>query len=264
LELFSLSKCILITGASSGIGKSLAFEAASRGYKPILVARSFEKLQLISCEINSKFGVSAACYHLDVSDVKAVSEIFKIIVNDHEKVDVLVNNAGYGIFDYLDESSLTDIKGMIDVNVVGLIACSKEIIPHFIRNGRGHIINVASIAGKLATPKASVYAATKHAVIGFTNALRLELSDKNIFVTAVNPGPIRTNFFSIADKEGMYAKSMERMMLDPDDVAKEIINCIEKPRRELNLPFWMGWGAKLYQLSPALFEKLAGRSLKRK
>jgi short-subunit dehydrogenase len=153
---------------------------------------------------------------------------------------------------------------MIDVNVVGLIACSKQIIPHFIKNGRGHIINVASLAGKLATPKASVYAATKHAVLGFTNALRMELMDKNIFVTAVNPGPIRTNFFNIADKEGVYAKNMERMMLDPNDVAKAIINCIERPKRELNLPFWMGWGAKLYQLSPTLFELIAGKNLRMK
>ena len=99
---------------------------------------------------------------------------------------------------------------------------------YMLKENKGHIINIASQAGKLATPKSSGYSASKHAVLGFTNSLRMELAKTDIYVTAVNPGPIQTNFFSIADQSGNYEKSAEKT-----------VNIIGKPKREVNLPKWM-------------------------
>ena len=133
-----------------------------------------------------------------------------------------------------------------------------------IERNTGHIINIASQAGKLATPKSSGYAATKHAVLGFTNSLRMELAKTNIFISAVNPGPIETNFFNTADKSGNYVKSVKKFMLKSDYVAEKIIQLMIHPKRELNLPRWMNLGSVLYNLFPSISEKLTGRLLDKK
>ena len=107
---------------------------------------------------------------------------------------------------------------------------------HYDESKSGHIINIASQAGKIATPKSSVYSATKHAVLGYTNSLRMELSDFQIKVTAVNPGPIGTDFFTIADESGTYAKSVQRYILKPEYVAKKVVDAMLTSTREINLP----------------------------
>lgn len=128
----------------------------------------------------------------------------------------------------------------------------------------GHIINIASQAGKIATPKSSVYAATKHAVLGFTDSLRMEAEQHGIFVTAVNPGPIRTNFFHIADQSGEYVKNVERWMLSPEKVAKRVVSIMMTPTREVNMPRWMNIGSQLYRLFPSVVEKVGKRAFFKK
>ncbi|WP_373315032.1 SDR family NAD(P)-dependent oxidoreductase [Robertmurraya siralis] len=249
---------IVITGASSGIGEKVARMVAERGARPILLARSTEKLAEICEQVNERTTVGAFYYQLDVSNVEEVKIVFQKILQEVGHIDILLNNAGFGIFESLQEANFADIEKMFRVNVLGLIACTMEVLPVMINANRGHIINVASQAGKLATPKSSGYAATKHAVLGFTNSLRMELLKTNIFVSAVNPGPIETNFFSIADKSGNYVKNVKRMMLKSDYVAEQIIKLMMNPKRELNLPRWMNMGSTLYNLFPNLAEKLTG------
>jgi uncharacterized protein len=153
---------------------------------------------------------------------------------------------------------------MFGVNVVGLIACTSMVLPMMRENRSGHIINIASQAGKIATPKSSIYSATKHAVLGYTNSLRMELSDLHITVTAVNPGPIETNFFNIADEEGTYVKSVERYMLKPEFVARKVVDAMLTGTREINLPRWMNAGSILFALFPRLFERVGKRVLNKK
>jgi len=153
---------------------------------------------------------------------------------------------------------------MFSVNVIGLIACTSMVLPAMRQQQSGHIINIASQAGKIATPKSSVYSATKHAVLGYTNSLRMELSDFNITVTAVNPGPIDTNFFTIADENGTYVKSVKRYMLKPDYVAKKVVDSMLTSTREINLPQWMNLGSIMFALFPRLFEKVGKRALNKK
>ncbi len=256
-------KTIVITGASSGIGLVIAKDVAIRGDVPILVARSTEKLQKLSEDILETTGIVAPYFTLDVSDSNAVTKTFEQILREH-KVDVLINNAGYGVFDALVDARIEDIIGMFQVNVLGLIACTKAVLPSMLDRNKGHIINIASQAGKLATPKSSIYSATKHAVLGMTNSLRMELKGTNIHVSAVNPGPIKTAFFDRADQTGSYKKNVEKYMLDASYVSKKVIDLVDHPKREINLPYWMGIGTKFYQIFPKTFEKLAGKMLNQK
>jgi short-subunit dehydrogenase len=128
----------------------------------------------------------------------------------------------------------------------------------------GHIINIASQAGKIATPKSSVYSATKHAVLGYTNSLRMELADSNVYVTAVNPGPIATNFFNIADEKGTYVKNVKKFMLQPEYVAKKVVDAMLTRTREINLPRWMNMGSVIFTLFPRLFERLGKKAFNQK
>ncbi len=257
-------KNIIITGASSGVGRSLAEKCAASGANVILLARRLDVLKEIQTDLQSRYSVSVMIFKLDVSDTDEVKIVFEQIINEIGQIDVLVNNAGYGLFRTAHETSIEVVKGMFAVNVIGLISCTNMVLPVMLKQGKGHIINIASQAGKIATPKSSAYAATKHAVLGFTNSLRMEVSDQNIYVTAVNPGPIQTNFFSIADETGAYAKNVKRYMITPDFVANKILNAMLTNRREINLPRWMNAGSILFALFPRLFEKAGKPFLSKK
>ncbi len=258
------NKNIIITGASSGIGEKVALKAAERGARPILLARSIDKLEVLCEKINEKTSADCMFHQVDVSETYQVIEVFKKILDEVGYVDILLNNAGFGVFDAFHEAKLEDVEKMFDVNVIGLMACTKQVLPSMLERNTGHIVNIASQAGKLATAKSSGYAATKHAVLGFTNALRMELSDANIHVSAVNPGPIETNFFTVADQTGNYVKNVKKYMLQSDEVAEKIVQLMEHPKRELNLPKWMNMGSVLYNLFPTAADKLAGKFLNKK
>ncbi|WP_062356075.1 SDR family NAD(P)-dependent oxidoreductase [Bacillus kwashiorkori] len=258
------NKNIVITGASSGIGEKVAVQVAKLGARPVLLARSTEKLQQLSEDINRNYNVGSIYYSLDVSNKVQVEQVFQQILLDIGKIDVLLNNAGFGMFETFSDAKLENIEKMFQVNVIGLMACTKAVLPSMVENNSGHIINIASQAGKLATAKSSGYAATKHAVLGFTNSLRMELANTNIYISAVNPGPIETNFFTIADKSGTYVSNVRKYMLTADYVADKIVRLMLRPKRELNLPRWMNVGSILYNLFPSIADKLVGNLLNRK
>lgn len=259
-----INKNIVITGASSGIGEMVAIKVAELGARPILLARSVNKLQMISERINQQTNAQSLYYQLDVGNIEQVQVVFQQIYNEVGSIDILLNNAGFGVFDTFLEADFADLENMFQINVLGLMACTKEVLPNMLEKNSGHIINIASQAGKLATAKSSGYAATKHAVLGFTNSLRMELRGTNIHVSAVNPGPIATSFFDVADKSGNYVKSVKKYMLKPDYVADQIVKLMIHPKRELNLPRWMNTGSVLYNLFPNLADKLVGNLLNKK
>ncbi|MFT8316924.1 MAG: SDR family oxidoreductase [Sporolactobacillus sp.] len=256
-------KLIVITGASSGVGYAAAHLFAERGSRVILLARNASRLADLEREIRRK-RQQAASFVLDVTDGAAVSRIFSQIMREFGIPDLLINCAGIGIFQSFDEMDRQVMDKMVAVNFVGLMACTRAVLPAMLARGRGHLVNIASIAGKLATPKAAVYAATKHAVMGFSDGLRLEIADQGVRVTVINPGPIRTPFMKRADPEGDYAKHAGRYMLSAEKVAAAIVRAVEKNKREVNMPWYMGLGAWLHQLAPRLFERIAGNLLKMK
>lgn len=258
------NKNIVITGATSGIGLSIAMKCAENGANLILLARRLDKLMEIQKDLEDRYGVSVLVYQLDVSNTDEVKRVFTQFMEKMDHIDVLVNNAGYGVFRAAHESTVEEVKGMFGVNVIGLIACTGMVLPEMRKRNHGHIINIASQAGKIATPKSSIYSATKHAVLGYTNSLRMELLDLNIFVTAVNPGPIETNFFSIADEGGTYVQNVKKYMLNPDFVAQKVVEAMFTSKREINLPRWMSIGNILFALAPRLFETIGKRHLNKK
>jgi len=257
-------KNIVITGASGGIGAEIAKLCAASGANLVLLARSIDKLQKLQKELQQKYQVKVDVFQLDVSDTEKVQEVFLRIYEEIGQIDVLVNNAGFGVFREAHEAIMDEIKGMFNVNVVGLIACTSMVLPKMRQRRFGHIINIASQAGKIATPKSSVYSASKHAVLGYTNSLRMELADFNVQVTSVNPGPIATNFFNIADEKGTYVKNVQRFMLKPEYVARKVVDSMLSKTREINLPRWMNMGSVVYVLFPRLFERLGKRAFNQK
>ncbi|MGJ7921264.1 SDR family NAD(P)-dependent oxidoreductase [Neobacillus sp. LXY-4] len=259
-----IGKNVVITGASGGIGAEMARLCAEAGARLVLMARSVDKLEILKEELQTRFGVEVLVYQLDVSDTNAIKVVFADVLQSLGHIDVLVNNAGFGIFREAHEASIEEIKSMFEVNVVGLLACTSMVLPVMRERRFGHIINIASQAGKMATPKSSVYSATKHAVLGYSNSLRMELADLGIYVTTVNPGPIATNFFNIADEKGTYLKNISRWVLQPEYVARQVVGRMLTKTREINLPRWMNAASIFYTLFPRVVERVGKRAFNKK
>ncbi|MEN2766059.1 SDR family NAD(P)-dependent oxidoreductase [Ornithinibacillus xuwenensis] len=257
-------KNIIVTGASSGIGEMLVKQIAANGGIPIMLARSIDKLRQLQKQLKEAYQIDSHYYKVDLTNDHEVDEVIHRILDDHQHIHGLVNNAGSGVFNFVKETSVEEVQLMFQLNVLAVIRVTKLILPHLIEKGEGHIVNIASQAGKIATPKSAVYASTKHAIIGFTNALRQEVANHNIQVTTVNLGPVRTNFFSHADPEGNYRKNVEAYMLDPIQVATKITSHLFTNKREINMPWWMEFGSKLYQLFPSMMEKILKKQFNKK
>ncbi|WP_100331488.1 SDR family NAD(P)-dependent oxidoreductase [Bacillus xiapuensis] len=258
-------KTVIITGASSGLGREMAKQAVAEGARVVLLARRIKRLDKLKEALEKDYpGSDVRTYRVDISRRADVENRFAEILADINEVDVLINNAGFGVFDEAHEAKWEDIETMFQVNVLGLISCTQMVLPYMKARKSGHIINIASQAGKMATPKSSVYAATKHAVLGYTNSLRMEAARDGIYVTAVNPGPIATDFLTIADRSGSYAKRVARWLLQPEKVAAAVIHAIGTDKREINLPKLMNAGSLIYALFPRTVERIGRKAFFKK
>ena len=190
-----MDKIVLITGASSGIGAGCARKFASEGARLILNARNIERLEALAEELKNEYG--AACYILpfDVCDRQAAAAALASLPDEWKSIDILINNAGLAIgVDKEHEGCLEEWDVMIDTNIKALLSMTRMVVPGMIERGRGHIINIGSIAGDAAYPGGSVYCATKAAVKALSDGLRIDLVDTPLRVTNVKPGLVETNF----------------------------------------------------------------------
>ena len=190
-----MDKIVLITGASSGIGEGCARKFASEGAKLILNARSVDKLEALALDLKAKY--VAECYVLpfDVRDRKAALAALESLPEEWQGIDVLINNAGLVIgVDKEHEGNLDEWDIVIDTNIKSLLAMTRMVVPGMVERGRGHIINIGSIAGDAAYPGGSVYCATKAAVKALSDGLRIDLVDTPLRVTNIKPGMVETNF----------------------------------------------------------------------
>jgi len=193
-----MKKVILVTGASSGIGKSTALQLINDGHIVYGAARRIEKMK----DLQEQGGHAIQMDVTKEADVKACVEQ---IMKEQDRIDVLVNNAGYAVYGPVENVSLADAKRQFEVNIFGLAAITKEVIPQMRAQKSGTIINISSVGGKVYTPFGAWYHATKHALEGWSDCLRLELSDFGINVVIIEPGIIKTEFADV-----MYDPMLER------------------------------------------------------
>lgn len=183
-------KVILVTGASSGIGKECATALIERGHCVYGAARRIDKMQ----DLVAAGGKSL---EMDVSNETQIKSAIETIMTDQGRIDVLVNNAGYAIYGSVEDITMDEARRQFEVNVFGLARLTQEVLPHMRSAGCGTIINLSSMGGKIYTPFGSWYHATKHAVEGFSDCLRLELNPFNIHVAIIEPGAIKTEFADV-------------------------------------------------------------------
>jgi short-subunit dehydrogenase len=205
---------ILVTGASGGIGKEFARQFAYRGYDLFLVARRKEELEKIKEEFEEEYKIHVSVMACDIAkDPKSVYDYCK--ENDLQ-VSVLINNAGYGDYTSFMNADLDKLQGMIDLNNKALVSLTYYFLKDMKENGYGHIINVGSVASFLPGPYMAVYYATKAFVLSFSMALREELRKENIKVSVLCPGPVKSDFWKVADgdKTAMNTSMFSRMTTD--------------------------------------------------
>jgi len=226
-------KTAIITGATSGFGRAIAFRLASLGYQLIITGRRLDRLNELAQQLASQYSINVFSLCFDVRDNNACTNAIQSIPYSFQKIDLLINNAGLaaGALPF-DESDLTDYDQMIDTNVKGLLYMTKLIVPRMIEQQKGHIINISSIAGIEVYPNASVYCASKHAVNAITKGLRIDLVKHGIKVSSVSPGMAETEFSIVryhGDTEKAKAVYNGLTALNADDIADTIEFIVTRP-----------------------------------
>jgi len=228
------SQTVFITGASSGIGRAAAIAFAKEGCDLLLCARRIARLEELKQEIRSQFPeVDIHIFELDVRDQKAVHHSLTTLPEDWRMIDILVNNAGLSRgLDKLQDGVIQDWEEMIDTNVKGLLYITREIVPGMIIRGKGHIINIGSIAGHEVYPKGNVYCASKFAVDAITKGLRMDLVDTPLRVTTIDPGLVETEFSKVrfhGDEEKAAQVYKTIKALSAEDIADAIVWSASRP-----------------------------------
>ena len=254
------NKVVVITGASSGIGKAVAIDCAKAGANVVLVARSKEKLDQVSSEIQ-KYNVKSLCVPIDVSRKKEVAEAMSKILGTFEKIDVLINNAGIGVYGNFVEKDIRDMEQVVATNLFGTIYMTKAILPLMLKQGYGHIVNVGSVVSKMGISYLSDYCASKFAVAGLSESLYQELKPLGIDVSVVYPGYVKTNFHNHPSFKGMDSSSPVKG-IEPEDVSKIILKALKQKKFEYFVPRFYGPLMKSKGVFPSTFRKIQLRRSK--
>lgn len=254
------NKTVLITGASSGIGKQTAIEFAKLGANIILVARRKEKLDELANELE-KFKVTTFVCKCDVSDKTQVKEMSKTVLEKFDSVDVLVNNAGFAIYGSVKDLSIDEIESQMETNYFGMMYCIKNFLPSMLDKKSGHIVNVASVAASFGLPGIASYCASKFAMLGFSEGLKHELHGTGVGITVVSPIMVRTDFFDHPSFEKMPKYSPT--LLSSKTVAKAILKAANSPRLEIIVPSVVRSAVWLKHTFPYFINPIMGKSFKK-
>lgn len=225
---------VLITGATSGIGKAIAYAFAENHDNVIITGRREEKLEEIQTDLAKRYGIEFFSYKMDVMQAAEVTAVCQQILEDVPQVDILVNNAGLALgLEKFHEYDVTDMITMLDTNVKGLLYVTRQILPTMITRNQGHIITIGSTAGIYAYAGAAVYAATKAAVKVLSDGIRIDTLEKNIKVTTIQPGIVETDFSQVrfhGDKERAATVYQGIEALQAEDIAQSVLFVANQPR----------------------------------
>jgi 3-hydroxy acid dehydrogenase/malonic semialdehyde reductase len=228
-----MTKIVLVTGATAGIGLSTARIFAKNGYKLIITGRRSDRLKEIETEIKSLYNVNVLSLNFDVRNLQDVEAYLGKLPPEWTNIDILVNNAGLAVgLGHIDDGVIDDWERMIDTNIKGLLYVTRIISPLMVKRNTGHILNISSIAGKEVYENGNVYCATKYAVDALSKAMRIDLVKHNIKVTNIAPGMVDTEFSLVRFKGDMEKATVPYNGMKPltgDDIADVIYYCSTLP-----------------------------------
>ena len=247
---------VVVTGASRGIGREVAKLAAEHGARVGLVARSGGDLENVLAEIGGRGSIATA----DVADRQATEQALARLAEDLGPVDILVNNAGIGSYGRVSELPVDEFERLMRVNYFSAVYATKAVLPSMLERRRGHIVNLASIAGRIGAPMEAAYSASKFAMVGFTEALAFEVRPLGIGVSMVNPGPVETEFFDTRGHayEGSFPKPVTAKR-----VADSVIEVVESDGLERIIPRALRPAVVVRHMLPPLYRRGTARVLSR-
>jgi short-subunit dehydrogenase len=256
-------KVVLVTGASSGIGRQVSLDFSDHGAQTIiLVARSQSKLEDLEKIIRRKFATDVRVYPCDISKKTEVAKMGREILERYGYIDILVNNAGFGIYGKVQRQSIEDIESIIFTNYLGMVYCTKLFLDSMTSRKSGHIVNVASVAGSFGVAGLSAYCASKYAVLGFSESLSQELHGTGIGITVVSPIGVKTNFFSNDSFSGK-TPNYTGFMLEPKTVSNAILAAANSSRLEIIVPFYVRVAVWFKHTLPFIINPIVGSHFRR-
>jgi short-subunit dehydrogenase len=246
-------RIVVITGASMGIGEALTREFLARGAQVMMSSRDLSRLEQARARVDSLD--RTAVFACDVSKRTETDALVAATRERFGRIDVWVNNAGYGILDSITAMSMQECRRLFDTNVFGAIQCMQAVVPIMKSQGSGAIANISSIVGHLPIPHMGAYSATKHALNAISQAARLELEPAGIRVISVCPGRIRTNFGAntVVGSEGKRLGESNQG-ITAERCARAIVRGCEREAREVFVPWHGWWLSRLYELAPQVVE----------
>jgi NADP-dependent 3-hydroxy acid dehydrogenase YdfG len=250
------NKVVLITGASSGFGEEAALLFAEAGCKVVLAARRLDRLQNLAAKIQSQGG-EAIAIPVDIVNFADIDNMVQSALDLYGHIDILFNNAGIGRVDWFENhTNERDINTLVQVNLIALMQVTRVVLPHMLKRGEGHIINMSSVAGLIASPMIASYAASKHGVRAFTDALRREVAPLGIKVSGIYPGPAATEFGQHVGKNQAYSSVRKNLgsRLSSGYVARRVLDVAKRPRRSLVIPWWFRIVTTFDMLFPVLVD----------
>jgi len=248
----------LITGASKGIGKAMAYNLAEKKINLLLIARSSDLLSEIGDDLNKKYGIETKYLSVDLAEENAAEIIFDWVNKNNSIIHILINNAGYGLSGKFQKYSANEYADMLNVNITTLVKLTSLFLPMLRQQPKSYILNIASTAAYQAVPYLSCYAASKSFVVSFSRALHYELRKTKVSVTCVSPGGTKTDFEVRADISAQARKTGKKLNMEAEDVATIAIKAMFRNKREKITGGINSLGAFLVWLLPKrLAEKVA-------
>jgi short-subunit dehydrogenase len=259
-----LENVVSVTGASAGIGRQLAFQFADQGAWLVLAARNSERLEEIAAQCRQRGG-KALAVPTDVSDQAQCKRLIERCVAEYGRIDTLINNAGITMWAKFDEiQDIAMIERIMHVNYFGSVYCTYYALP-YLKQTRGRIVGVSSLTGKTGVPTRSGYAASKHAMAGFFDSLRIELADSGVSVTMIYPGfvatEIRERAFGPDGKPLNQSPAQETKVMRAEECAQLIVQATAQRKRELVMTFRGKVGLWLKLIAPGLVDRIARKAI---